>query len=530
MGDNASGKLLFIFILAVLLSCAAAWVIARRYRSAMTRLMRAAVSAPPAAPGHVAVTPLPPPEQVSLADNRRARTRLALFLMGLSVLMAATAASLWYSMAFPGEPLSPKRLAAMTLLGAWPVVPALGLLWRWSRWRVFGVLVLWCVVAFPILLWRSIEPRPLQLLQGMVTEVGPAIVIVALITLGNSTRPIAPWLLFPFTVLVASSILGLDLLTQLAARQSPVLAWIPEWIGVYPVLAAFAFLPWLAAWWPLRWLGRGLGHAYSRKWLSELLVVFTTVWAIALLDKAIPFAGFRAAVMALPLLWIPLVVLGTARLRARPKQPPTLLVLRVFQQDAQVQDLFDHVIERWRLSGNTVMIAGTDLATRTLDGEDLFMFLDRRLPERFVGSSSDIASRLASFDASPDADGRFRVHEYYCHDTTWQDVLKALVERSDVVLMDLRHFKAHNAGCRFELEVLARTARPLRVTVLVDDGTDRVAAEACVAAGRSECFTWIDSQRIDARTRSNVLASLFSTAAAPAGPESSTLATTASGM
>lgn len=511
-----SGKLFFIFILAVLLSCVAAWLIARRYRAAMARLMRASVCAERPAPDSAAAPRLPLPDPVSLADNQRAGRRLALLLIGLSVLIVATAASLWWWLAFPGELWPPTRVAAVALLQLWPVVPALGLLWRWSRWRIFGALMLWCVLAFLVLLWRSIEPRPLQLLAAMASEMGFSLVIVAFMTLGSSTRPIAPWLLLPFTGLVGASFLGMEWLANLAERRAPVLMWMSEradgWTAAFTVIAAFILVPGLLAWWPLRWLGRALGRAYSRKWLSELLVVFTAVWSIALLDKAMTsasWAGIRAATMLLPLLWIPPVVLLTVRLRGPSGRPPTLLVLRVFQQDARVQDLFDHVIERWRLSGNIVMIAGTDLATRTLDGEDLFMFLDRRLPERFVGSPSDVASRLASFDTAPDADGRFRVNECYCHDSTWQAVLKALVERTDAVLMDLRRFKAHNAGCRFELEELARAARPLRVTVLVDDETDGAAAEACVAGGRTERFTWIDTQRIDARKRQEVLASLF---------------------
>jgi len=521
MGDNASGKLLFIFILAALLSSVAAWLVARRYRLAMARLMRA-----PAGKGSTVSTPgttesLPFPTPVSFADNLRAGRRLAMLLISLSLLIAVTSASVWWWLAFPGEPFAPTRIAAVALLGLWPVVPALGVLWRWSRWRTFGALVLWCVFAFVVLLWRSIEPQPLQLLAGMANEMGLSLVIVAFMTLGHSTRPIAPWLLPPIFVLTASSIAGLDLLTFLAARQSSVLTWIPEWVGLSPVFGAFVFLPWLVAWWPIRWLGRLLGRAYSRKWLSELLVVFAAVWAIALFDKVISTtgtAGLRAAILFVPLLWIPLIVLGVAPVRSVRGRPPTLLVLRVFQQDARAQSLFDQVIERWRLSGNTVMIAGTDLATRTLDGEDLFTFLDRRLAERFIRSPADIAPRLASLDTSPDAEGRFRVNECYCHDTTWQDVLKALVDRSDVVLMDLRAFKARNAGCCFELDVLAKAARPLRVTVLVDEQTERTAAEACLVGGHPERFTWIDTQRIDSRKRQEVLASLFAAPVASSLP------------
>lgn len=50
-----------------------------------------------------------------------------------------------------------------------------------------------------------------------------------------------------------------------------------------------------------------------------------------------------------------------------------------------------------------------------------------------------------------DIDGRYRVNRCYCHDATWQDALQALVRFSDVVLMDLRGFQTHNAGCRYEL-------------------------------------------------------------------------------
>ena len=69
----------------------------------------------------------------------------------------------------------------------------------------------------------------------------------------------------------------------------------------------------------------------------------------------------------------------------------------------------------------------------------------------------------------------------YCHDTTWQDALQALVSHSDVVLMDLRGFQAHNAGCRYELSTLAQASRELRIVVLTDSSTDRAAAREAIA-------------------------------------------------
>ena len=73
----------------------------------------------------------------------------------------------------------------------------------------------------------------------------------------------------------------------------------------------FVLAPWLLAWWPAKWLGRALAAAYARRWLSELLVLFTALWGIVLLLRALGAwhdLGAAAAVMLLPLLWIPLVV------------------------------------------------------------------------------------------------------------------------------------------------------------------------------------------------------------------------------
>ena len=509
-----TGKFFFIFIVAVLLSCIAAWVIAYRYRKAMQRLMRAPThfTSRDALPSEVLGT-LPPPADVTFADNRRGGFRLTLLLISLSCLISATGASIWLLLSFPGEPFAPKRVAVIALMHLWPMIPAVGLIWRWSRWRVIGALALWCLLCFPIMLWRSIEPRPLQLLAGLAVEIGPSMVLVALLCMGNATRAIAPLLLLPFVGLVWASIIGTDILALMVEERSVLLNWMLPWLSAGMAMLLFALLPWLVAWWPLRRLGRALGRAYAKKQLSELIVLFTAVWSIALFDKAITVAnsaGVAAIAMILPLLWIPLVMMLYARLQASRGRPPTLLVLRVFQRDQQVQELFDHVIERWRLSGNTVMIAGTDLAVRTLDADDIFNFLDGRLAERFIQSPADVVPRMAAFDMMPDVDGRYRVNECYCHDTTWQEALRALVRRSDLVLMDLRGFQAHNAGCRYELGTLAQASRTLRVIVLTDNQTDRVAVAEDIGHSPPERFVWLDTSNIDARKRRKVLASLFS--------------------
>ena len=167
-------------------------------------------------------------------------------------------------------------------------------------------------------------------------------------------------------------------------------------------------------------------------------------------------------------------------------------MLRVFQHDAAVRALFDRVVERWRLTGNTVLIAGTDLVDQTLDADDALTFLDRRLGERFVSCPDDIDARIAEFDLAPDLEGRFRINECYCRDSTWRDAFAALAGWSDVVLMDLRGFQAKNEGCRHELATLARSERIGRVVVLTDAGTDRASADAATLGAPSARFAWVE--------------------------------------
>lgn len=516
MDGNASGKLLFIVLAAAALAALAAWLVARSYRAAMKRLM--SLPAPAArAEGRREPTAaaLPaPPAAVTLADNERAARRVAWLLIGLSALISASGAALFLGVAMAQENLlTPGRLLTLTAINLWPVLPALGLLWRWSRTRVLGALALWFLGAMALIAWRSIEPQPVATtLAYLAFEIGAPMLLIGALCLGGATRAIAPWLMPLLMLLVATSVAGTDALAWIVEARPQWLMALPEAVGAQQVLLFFVLAPWLVAWWPAKWLGRALAAAYARRWLSELMVLFTAVWGIVLLLRALGAwqdMGLASALMLLPLAWIPLV---TLLVRRRPRQagrPPTLLVLRVFQRDAQVQALYDRVIERWRATGNTVLIAGTDLVERTLDAGDIFDFLDGRLAERFVREPAEVAPRIAAFELEPDAEGRHRVNEVYCHDSTWQQALDALVATSDVVLMDLRSFKAHNRGCRHELGVLARAPRLARVVVLTDGDTALAQARDDAAMAPAGRFVWIDGSRIDAARQRELLAALF---------------------
>ncbi len=517
----STGKLLVIFVAAVVLSALGAWIIAARYRATMLAMMSGSAASADAATGAVAATwptltatPGPAP---TLAANRRAGWHLTIALLVLSLLVATSSAALQLFEALGLAGWSVKRLGVLATVQLWPVLPALAIVWRWSRWRLFFAFVAFLVASFLLMLWRSEVAQPMMLLRYLALEVGLPLFLIAPLCLGESTRAVAPWLLPPMTGLVWASIAGADLLAYLVARKAPWLGPLADAIGPDTVLVLFMLVPWLVAWWPVRALGRAFARAYTARAVSELSVQFAAVWAVQMIFVALGAAsdrGLGGLVMLLPLLWIPL---GFATLAGRPPgaaRPPTLLVLRVFQHDAAVLDLFDRVVERWRLTGNTVLIAGTDLVERTLDAGDVLTFLDRRLGQRFVNRPADIAARVAEFDLLPDLEGRFRINECYCRDSTWRDAFAVLAAHSDVVLMDLRGFQARNVGCLHELASLARAERVGRVVVLTNADTDRATADAAVAGAPAARFSWFDVRpgtRLDHR---QLLARLFAPATA----------------
>jgi hypothetical protein len=151
----------------------------------------------------------------------------------------------------------------------------------------------------------------------------------------------------------------------------------------------------------------------------------------------------------------------------------TLLLLRVFGDTARTEQVFDRVGARWRWFGPVTMIAAPDVVARTVDAGDFLHFATGRLTDRFVKSQADLQRELARLDVEPDRDGRYRVNELCCQTDTWQAAVVELMDRADVVLMDLSKFTDRRAGCAFELQQLAARLDGRRLVLLTDDTTDQ---------------------------------------------------------
>lgn len=510
------GAIFTALILGVLLASGMAWLVAGLYRRRMVALMRGG-----AAPGDMRLTGMDassnssprPPAVLDFDANRRAGLRFLFALSGLCLLIGLTHSWLALHFIYTPDEFSLNRLLVLGLVYAWPMVLAWGLARRWSWSRVVAGVIGYMLVMSVVVVLGSNEQQSLgQVGAWLGGVVAIPILITLFISASGRIRAIAPYLLPPFLILSASTHVALQLMASTAQNPPAWLYSLVGTLGAYGTIITLALAPWLLLAWPVVVLGRWLAAAYRNKRFSDLSYLFTAYWFVILFSSSLPaFASVGAAGLTqlLPWLWIPVAWIVLPKWLSPRNPPPTLLVLRVFQKDAQVETLFDRVIERWRHTGNTVLIAGTDLVSRTLDPDDLFAFLNRQLASRFIASAAEIPQRIAEFDLQPDPDGRYRVNECYCFDTTWQAALRALVEKSDVVLMDLRGFKPENRGCRFELGVLAEAPDIRRVVLLHDAHTAREAAESDIAAAPPGRFVWLEAGKMDSAKAGQVLAALF---------------------
>lgn len=515
-----TGAILTALMLGVVLTAVASWVVSGLYRRRMLALMR---RAPPPDASHGATTAThaahASQQPLSLAAldfaaNRRAGRRYFVLLGVLSLLIGLTQSVLALLFVYgDASLLTPGRALTLGAVYAWPMALTWGLLRRWSWLRTLGAIGLYLLAMFALVTWRSVSPQPLADALGWL---GGLVLIPVTVTLligaSGRIRAVAPYLLPIFLLLAAASIAALQALVTGAADPPRWLVSFVTTVGAYPAIVLLVLAPWLLLAWPAWAIARSLAAAYRAKRFSDLWYLLGAYWWVVLAASALPAlqgSGWIALTQFIPWLWIPVAAWALRGWLHPPGTPPTLLVLRVFQQDAGVQALFDRVVERWRLSGNTVLIAGTDLLSRTLDPDDLFTFLDGRLVQRFMANEEQVWARLREFDLEPDPDGRYRVNECYCFDSTWRQALAALVRQADVVLMDLRGFRETNRGCRHELGVLAAAPRLQRVVLLLDGTTERAVAEADVAHAPAGRFVWLDVARLDQRRVREISAALL---------------------
>lgn len=227
-----------------------------------------------------------------------------------------------------------------------------------------------------------------------------------------------------------------------------------------------------------------LNARYRHKSFSDVQLVADLFWVIAAFVFSAQYAsgvGWKgAAGLAGFVAYRAIAQAGLAIWRPPHEPGMRLLILRVFGFRGRAEKLFDTVAQRWRFRGGVAMIAGVDLAARTIDPDDTLAFLAGDLGSRFIQGPHDLEEHLKLMDESRDPDGRFRVTEFFCLANTWSGTLAALLGRSDTILMDLRGFSERNSGCIFELHQLMAQQRLVDTVFVVDASTDVKLRESTV--------------------------------------------------
>ncbi len=490
MEGTAPGILLLYLLDAVLLSVPVSLVLIWLYRRTVERAMHAAATACESE-GPLSAVPCPPerrsPAELGYRD-RRQQFRLAL-VYGVA---GTSAAAVWTWLYFltPGLEFSWLRGFVVWYVYCFPVPATLATLlaipWRRALW--IGVAYI-AAGMLAVVVWSTLrhlasgQPavHGISNLQSFLFLLAleaslPAIII--LIASNRRIRGVSPLALAALLVFTFSSVGAREIfvrLLEVGGLRRPLLSiGLNGWFLVATVPVGYL------CWRLLKLLNAG----YLRKSFSDVQLVVDSFWLIVAFVFSAQYAGdfgwkgiaglsgfmvYRATVQVGLVFWPPPRESGVR-----------LLVLRVFGFRGRSEKLFDSVAQRWRFRGGVSMIAGTDLAARTIDPDDTLAFLAGDLRSRFVQGQHDLQVHLQRMDPSRDPDGRFRMGEFFCHENTWSDTLSALLGRSDAILMDLRGFSEENKGCIFELHQLAVQHRLLDTVFVVDASSDVKLLESTV--------------------------------------------------
>jgi hypothetical protein len=224
------------------------------------------------------------------------------------------------------------------------------------------------------------------------------------------------------------------------------------------------------------WLLRRVSVLHARGTVSDQGLALTCWWLLYTLVQALMVSiGLGIGEGAMALLSFALGLWIAGRAIGSPDGPETaphrLLLLRVFGNNRRSERLIEQLVQAWSAVGSIELIGGADLALQQVSPLDFLAFLTGRLQDRFGQAPSEATARLAT-SPTRTPDGSYPSHQTFCHADAWEPTMRRLLDASDAVVMDLRQFQAERAGCRVELEALARSGSQRPLVLVTDASTD----------------------------------------------------------
>jgi hypothetical protein len=437
-----TGHLPGILIAAAVLTWPFSWLLLGLYRRAVSRSMAQRASAhattgtttppapPPIAPVGVAALDVSTaisdtPDSQALLRHLTGRPWHAARVYALAALAYAVVLTVVTApFAEPGAPFRPVRFLLLTTMFAWPVVLTLAMVAGSVRQRKRAIAGIYTLAYLAIVVIATLASPEFSVWQGILLWAlynGPSTALVAL-CLSRRIRAVGPMVLL-FLIL---GLLGSDALLAIVGSTDVLLRGAVTaggWFGLGGVGTFFAMI--LIGFAAFAVIGAGLlafiRRRYEAKRLSDESLTIDTVWWLFVFGHAVGLAFEHplaplGGIVAMAAFKIGTRV-GFAR-RTDVGSARKLLLLRSFSIGARSERLFDTLEKHWRRVGSIQMIAGADLATRTVEPHEFLDFVTGRLARRFIDRPATLDRRLREMDLLPDRDGRYRVNDFFCYDDT----------------------------------------------------------------------------------------------------------------
>ncbi|MEO8149292.1 MAG: hypothetical protein ABI723_16725 [Bacteroidia bacterium] len=221
-------------------------------------------------------------------------------------------------------------------------------------------------------------------------------------------------------------------------------------------------------------------NRYKAKKINDQKIMLDSIWILFAIYYSIDFAaqGYVWLIGGFLSFFLCKLIVTTGHKilnkKYQLKESSNLLFLRVFSLGKRSEQFFNLVSKHWRFAGSIQLISGPDLATTNLEPHEFTDYITGKLSRRFIGNPKDLEIRLSEMDNKPDRDGQYRVNDFFCYQNTWQMVLQKLVNKSNVVLMDLRGFSTANKGCEYEIRELFNIIPADRIVFIYDQTSDQV--------------------------------------------------------
>lgn len=480
--DNLATLAPFLIVAAGAIGFPITALLLRRYRSAVVRLM----SVRTAEPDHETRKTQPPVSAAPTPQVRKRVTRRLTLHVAITI-GAGLFVGLTYALMFAvwnDLEYDPIQLAFLAVMFSWPAVPGVWIATDGDRRWSGGVLAAYVLAALTLPSMTGAGP-----LAGVVAWAwfNGLPTIVAGVFFTRSFRAIGICVLG----VALAALIGAE--TSLTTLESDAAARLVVELGfsagirnaglLLMIVAAAGFIAAGAMGWLV--LSR-LGRWYANQRFSDHMLLLGSLCFVFCIDYVAVVAGSDPRALAVALLLFASLAVGSLvfyRVLVGNRTHPTgLLLLRVFDHDRNSEKLLNRIASRWRFVGPVRLIAGPDLASSTIEPDEFLTFMSGRLRRLFIPDHDALQQRLAGLPPHTDPDGRYRIDELFCFDTTWRAAVDALISRSDVVLLDLRGFTTERTGAAEELELLGHRGLFDRTVVTIDDRADLEHIESIIAA------------------------------------------------